>query len=365
MSDLRHNPRRVRLAGALAVLALALVSAPWFATPDTAGAAKPTPDGVFSIVRVKNGRSLDELQKEVRRVRAGMDRLKTEMAEVSADYAATRRELDRVGRGLVETRVELSRTQSLLDRQTTLVSANMTAMYKSGDADWLDVLARAGSFTELEADVRLLRLVIDEDRRAQRELSRLTEAVEDLEDGLAERRDRTLALEAELAAQKAVMADALVERRALLEGLTARVEEMLLAESSVALPAGLNKKPPKGGYTQLTWAKALLKSLRAPLTTQNLAAVVAWEMAEGGHWNNTAHYNPLNTTWKMPGATSMNSVGVKAYVSWAQGFKATLNTLHNGLYGGILAALRAGDDAQAVADAVAESPWGTHSFTVR
>jgi hypothetical protein len=66
----------------------------------------------------------------------------------------------------------------------------------------------------------------------------------------------------------------------------------------------------------------------------------------------------------MPGSTSMNSVGVKAYASWAQGFEATLKTLHNGYYGGILAALRRGDDAQDVADAVASSPWGTNSFDV-
>ena len=96
-----------------------------------------------------------------------------------------------------------------------------------------------------------------------------------------------------------------------------------------------------------------------PQTTDNMAAIIAWEMAEGGHWYNSAHYNPLNTTWRMPGATSMNSVGVKAYLSWAQGLAATVNTFHNGLYEGILAALRAGNDAQAVADAVAASPWGT------
>jgi peptidoglycan hydrolase CwlO-like protein len=354
-----------RLAGLLAVLAAcalaafalaALASGP--TTLPAARAAQPT--GGFSVVRVDDGRSLRELQEEASRVRESMERLKTEMARVSDEYASTRAELDRIGGELVETRVELARTQSLLDTQTMIVSAHMTALYKSGDETWLDILARAGSFSQLESDVRLLHRVMDEDQEAGRELFRLTQSAEELEAGLAERRERTLVLETEIDAQRAVMADALAERRALLEGLTARIEELLVGQ----LPAGL-KKAPKGGYNQLTWAKALLKSLGAPVTTPSLAALVAWEMAEGGHWNNSAHYNPLNTTWKMPGATSMNSVGVKAYVSWEQGFKATLRTLHNGFYGGILAALRAGDDAQAVADAVAASPWGTHSFTVR
>lgn len=65
-----------------------------------------------------------------------------------------------------------------------------------------------------------------------------------------------------------------------------------------------------------------------------------------------------------PGATVMNSVGIKAYTSCAEGFTATVATLHNGLYGAILAVLQNGNDAVAVATAVAASPWGTGTFSV-
>ena len=95
-----------------------------------------------------------------------------------------------------------------------------------------------------------------------------------------------------------------------------------------------------GQFTQLTWAKALLVAMRLPVTADNVAAVTAWEMAEGGHWYNTAYYNPLNTTQDMPGATVFNSVGVKAYTSWKQGLEATVKTMKNGYYGGIIEALR-------------------------
>ncbi len=114
----------------------------------------------------------------------------------------------------------------------------------------------------------------------------------------------------------------------------------------------------------LSWAQALLADAHLPLTSSNLAAMVAWEMAEGGNWYNGATCNPLDTTMPEPGATSMNWVGVKAYTSWTEGFTATLATLFNGDYEGILAALRRGNDAQAVADAVAASPWGTEPFVV-
>lgn len=91
---------------------------------------------------------------------------------------------------------------------------------------------------------------------------------------------------------------------------------------------------------------------------------MAWMRAEGGHWHNNATYNPLNTTQRMSGASSMNSVGVKAYTSWDQGLQATVITLQNGYYGNILSALQSGASAQSVANAVVGSPWGTKNISI-
>lgn len=121
--------------------------------------------------------------------------------------------------------------------------------------------------------------------------------------------------------------------------------------------------------TPETWADALIGYVNRlygegiPDTPANEQAIVAWENAEGGHWHNTAYYNPLNTTQPAPGATSMNSVGVKAYTGWDQGLRATAQTLENGYYEGILAALKQGSSAPAVKQAVVASPWGTKSIS--
>jgi hypothetical protein len=123
--------------------------------------------------------------------------------------------------------------------------------------------------------------------------------------------------------------------------------------------------PPAGASgSKGDWAGQLLGALGMPATAANVAAVVAWENAEGGGFGNVAAFNPLNTTQPEPGSHAINGVGVQAYTSWGQGLQATVTTLNNGNYGHILAALRAGNDAQAVADAVALSPWGTAPFQV-
>lgn len=124
------------------------------------------------------------------------------------------------------------------------------------------------------------------------------------------------------------------------------------------------------GVTPHSWAVSLLDGLKAPVTPQNVQAVVGWIHAEGGAGpqfgtpNNTANYNPLNTTQTASGASSVNSVGVKAYGSWQQGLAATLQTLRNGNYGGILGALKAGNNPGAVASAIGSSPWGTNGSLV-
>ena len=127
-----------------------------------------------------------------------------------------------------------------------------------------------------------------------------------------------------------------------------------------------NKSP--GPVTPQSWAISLLQACGLPVTTENRRAIVAWEKAEGGAGpqfhtpKNTANYNPLNTTRLAPGATVVNGAGVKSYLSWAQGLKATEETLKLSAYTAIVAALKKGNDGQGVVNAVATSEWGTGSL---
>ncbi|MGP0029181.1 MAG: hypothetical protein ACLPVF_01595 [Acidimicrobiales bacterium] len=108
-----------------------------------------------------------------------------------------------------------------------------------------------------------------------------------------------------------------------------------------------------------------------------MEGVLGWEQAEGGNWENTARFNPLDTTqpfdgsWNydlgvVPGVTAQTP-GVQAYNNWADGVTATVITLKNGYYPYILAAMSQGDFAAQVA---AYSPsvtgdldtWGTGNF---
>jgi hypothetical protein len=114
-----------------------------------------------------------------------------------------------------------------------------------------------------------------------------------------------------------------------------------------------------GSFTRQSFAEALLLNLGITPTKPAVTKLIAWEVQEGGNWNNSAHYNPLNTTLAMPGATNTGAQGnIKSYTSPAQGIEATLRTLQASAYKGIIQALKQGSLAE-FETAVNASPWGT------
>ena len=114
--------------------------------------------------------------------------------------------------------------------------------------------------------------------------------------------------------------------------------------------------------TQQDWATAFLSKLGIAPTVQNTADLVAWQEQEGGNWNNSAKYNPLNTTLSEPGSAAINSVGVKSYTSWSQGLQATASTLQVNAYGypAIVSDLQNNAPLAQFETDVNSSSWGTH-----
>lgn len=119
--------------------------------------------------------------------------------------------------------------------------------------------------------------------------------------------------------------------------------------------------------TRGMFARRFLEGIRAPITDNTLTAMMAWMQAEG----DAGRYNPLNTTLAEPGASVFNSVGVKNYLDWKQGVRATVKTLDFGAnhkefgYQPIRAHLRNSDQPLWVMQAVERSAWGTGGLARR
>lgn len=108
------------------------------------------------------------------------------------------------------------------------------------------------------------------------------------------------------------------------------------------------------------WAGGVLDGVKAPRTTDTVEALWAWSGAESLPRDRMSWCNPLNTTQGWAGAQDMNSVGVKRYVSVADGVGATVMTLLNGHYPVILANLRNSTDRHDWSNACPNlGTWGT------
>jgi hypothetical protein len=119
-----------------------------------------------------------------------------------------------------------------------------------------------------------------------------------------------------------------------------------VAWSGAAGPAGAVSAvgtPLPGG-----WELCVLQGLAAPATQANVSNLAAWQDAEGGSTNNTAAYNPFNTSrttnaanQPLPGVDSSN--GFPAFANWAAGCAATVATLLQFNMWPIVVALRDGN----------------------
>jgi hypothetical protein len=131
--------------------------------------------------------------------------------------------------------------------------------------------------------------------------------------------------------------------------------DLLSQAQAPAAPASTGELN-RAGVEPVQWARDFLTRLGMPITSENVRAVTAWQQAEG----TAARFNPLATTQGgFAGSTDFNSVGVKNFVSYEDGLAANVKVIQNGLYPNILEALRAGNSAEAVAQAIADSPWGS------
>lgn len=81
---------------------------------------------------------------------------------------------------------------------------------------------------------------------------------------------------------------------------------------------------------------AVLNYMGIPASSFALDALEAWKPYE----NTSACWNPLATTWDMPGSSDFNSVGVKNYPDSDTGSQATANTINLSYYEGIQNMLR-------------------------
>lgn len=171
------------------------------------------------------------------------------------------------------------------------------------------------------------------------------------EDALGRLTEKQAALTARFVEQQERIAS-LARDHAEVRALLVRLRKQLRAEELAAALEAIRRGTP---LTFGEWAQFFLKEMHSPVARNNLIVVVAWQVAE----YTQAQWNPLATTYPMPGATEFNGHGVRNYVSLEQGLDATRLTLSHCCYGyeQIIANLVRNADPMTTGEAINASRW--------
>lgn len=100
------------------------------------------------------------------------------------------------------------------------------------------------------------------------------------------------------------------------------------------------------------WMPNVLVLIGAPVSIKNKKFMFGWWQWEGGNGGPkgniapSAKYNWLNSMTPVLGSTNFNSQGVQNYPTWPSGLYATVKTLKDPKYAGLVAALKTGNPFQ-------------------
>jgi peptidoglycan hydrolase CwlO-like protein len=302
-----------------------------------------------------------DLETRIRSGQSQLSSLKDHLATLSRRVASDSATLQDTQARLDETGHRLDATRAQLDALHDRMRDRARNVYMRGPTSLLDVILGAKTLAEFSARVTYAAAIARQDANLMMQVRKLKAQVTEQRD--AQRRlEREQAYQvASLQARQANIESTLAETLATVTELAreraqAQVLVIQLASQLGSELFGLREVAGQGmtmSYGE--WAAAFLSALGAPVTRNNMVVTIAWETAEG----TLATWNPLATTYDMPGATIYNSAGVRNYVSKDQGIQATINTLAvpNHGYGEIVSGLKSSADPMDTGNAIQASDW--------
>ena len=133
----------------------------------------------------------------------------------------------------------------------------------------------------------------------------------------------------------------------------------VLAPSGAIVPSGQTNVRPAANRSMDVWSIAILKGIGAPVTQNNLNNLAAWNACEDGV-SSQQRNNPMNTTLRGYGGSSINSAGVQHYPGFANGVQALVDTINNTpAFQGIKNVLVNNGSLNQLAAAIGSSGWGS------
>jgi hypothetical protein len=280
--------------------------------------------------------------------------LKAELLTVAARVAAEESEYVQTVASAAQEQQRLSVAKQAFEQAKRELNDRVRAAYMGGAGGTIEALFGAPTLGDLALVLETQNRQAQQDGALAVRTGDLRQEAADSERALSKYLTRQSDLLARLDERRQELTDRFAQQQSLLDQLVATRRELQQLIRQQGLP-GHRTSGMTISFEQ--WAGRFLRELTVPDCRNNRVAVVAWETAE----YTAAAWNPLATTYNMPGATKFNDHGVRNYRSLQQGLDATVATLLLGVrsygYGAIIAALADCAPPDVTADAIRQSSW--------
>jgi peptidoglycan hydrolase CwlO-like protein len=267
--------------------------------------------------------------------------------------------LEQVRSDLSATKERIVETKAKMHGYRASIRSRVRAMYERGPLQLIGVVLGSQSVGQFIGRMTYASRLAQHDQNLVFKMRRVRAELDDIQaqQRRLERQQQTKV--STLRSQRNALTSAFARQQIVLADLAAaRVEAMrLVASLQDRLDLGGLRRVAGHGMTITygEWARTFLGAMGASASRNNQVAVIAWEAAEGTQ----ATWNPLATTFYMPGSTTYNSSGVRNYATKGQGVEASNQTLKRPGHGydSIVAGLRQSADAMETARAINRSDW--------
>ncbi len=305
---------------------------------------------------------LKDVEARIAQEDALVSRLHGEVAVATGKVATAQAAYDATRTRLAQNQAALHASETQFGQLQARLNARAAAVYIQGPGSTLEMVLGASSLSDFADRVEFADRVQGTDADLAHAVQRQGDALKQQRQVLSSLRATQATLLGNVRAQQRALSAAYAnEQHALTElsasrqeasALVTKLQKRLRAEELAAARAAAS-----GGMsiTFGQWGQLFLPKLGASTCHENLVAAVAWENAE----YTSARWNPLATSYPMPGSTTFNGSGVQNYTSLDQGLQATVNTLAESGHGyePIMSDFRGCADAMTTAKAINASAW--------
>ncbi len=208
---------------AVALVALVVAACGCLALPGATPRAAASPN----VIVASKPATLPQLEQAADKVQRQVAALDDRLEVVVEDWDAAESQLEAVEAQLGDVRLQLSQAQDQLSQQQAVLGAHLAWMYKLGDYGLLDELLNGGSLNSAGARLELFRRLNQQDRALQTGFLTSVQRVDQLEKTLAAQRDKAMAAQQKVDAERLIISDRLAQRQAILDGLNGRIRTIL------------------------------------------------------------------------------------------------------------------------------------------